>query len=103
MTSVIAVLLVWTAAYLGWQAWGVDRACWASSAWGHEAEGLAVKLGLIGTGVGIILTIKAALASTSPLSALQTAFFSMICGVAASAIIARMTNSLEAGIERGRR
>jgi len=112
MTSVIAALFVVTAAWLGWQAWNVERVeavglfraeSVSSSDFGHLAEGLAVRLGLIGTGIGIVLTIKASLASTNPLSALQTAFFSMICGVAASSIIAVMTYSLESGIRRARR
>jgi len=117
MTSAIAALFVVTAAWLGWQAWDTDDppryfapgmlAAWQperpNADFGHLAEGLAVRLGLIGTGIGIVLTIKASLASTNPLSALQTAFFSMICGVAASSIIAVMTYSLESGIRRARR
>src|ERR1700749_935349 len=98
MTSVIAVLFVGTALWLGRQAWLLEN-----NGWGDRAEGLAVKCGLIGTGVGIILTIKAALASASPLAALQTAFFSMICGVAASSIISVMQFSLESGIARERK
>lgn len=98
MTSLIAVLFVGTALWLGWQAWWLEN-----NGWGDRAEGLAVKCGLIGTGIGIILTIKAALASASPLAALQTAFFSMICGVAASSIISVMTFALESGITRERR
>ena len=95
MTSVIAVLFVGTAVWLGWQAWELEN-----NGWGDRAESLAVKFGLIGTGVGIILTIAATLASASPLSALQTAFFSMISGVAASSVISIMTFNLERGIAR---
>lgn len=105
MTSAIAALFVVTAVWLGWQAWEAD-AVWepnVSSDFGRLAEKLAVRFGLIGTGVGIILTVKAALASATPLSALQTAFFSMISGVAAASIIAVMTHSLKAGIARARR
>lgn len=98
MTSVIACLFVGTAVWLGRQAWTLEN-----NGWGDRAESLAVKFGLIGTGVGIILTIKAALASASPLAALQTAFFSMVCGVAASSIISIMTFSLDAGIRRTRK
>ena len=100
MTSAIAALFVVTAFWLGFQTWRDDG---GDASFGHLAEGLAVRLGLIGTGIGIILTIKASLASANPLAALQTAFFSMICGVAASSIIAVMTFSLESGIARARR
>jgi hypothetical protein len=118
MTSAIAALFVVTAAWLGRQAWFADEEpkligldykgerVWGrvnvDSDFGHLAEKLAVRFGLIGTGVGIILTIKASLASASPLSALQTAFFSMICGVAAASLIAAMTFSLERGLKRAR-
>ncbi len=116
MTSVIAALFVVTCCYLGRQAWMADGGGWVidptthlivpsgvDATFGHLAEGLAVRLGLIGTGIGIVLTIKASLASANPLSALQTAFFSMICGVAASSLIAVMTYSLERGIEGARK
>ena len=114
MTSAIAVLVVVTAVWLGWQAWEIDSVASfmrkypggtlnANADFGHLAESLAVKLGLIGTGVGIMMTIVASLQSTNPLMALRTAFFSMICGVAASALISLMTHNLETGIKRAGR
>ena len=104
MTSAIAALFVVSAVWIGWQAWRADDDAWNTSAdFGHLTEKLAVRFGLIGTGIGIMLTIKAHLAASDPLSALQTAFFSMICGVAAASIIAAMTFSLERGLKRAHR
>jgi len=68
MTSAIAVLVVVTAAWLGWQAWEIDSVSSfmrkypggtlnGNADFGHLAESLAVKLGLIGTGVGVMMTL----------------------------------------------
>ena len=114
MTSAIAVLVVVTAAWLGWQAWEIDSVSSFmrkypgatlndNADFGHLAESLAVKLGLIGTGVGVMMTISASLQSANPLDALRTAFFSFICGAAASALISLMTHNLESGIKRAGR
>jgi predicted ABC-type exoprotein transport system permease subunit len=120
MTSVIAVLFVGTAVWLGWQAWladgpGVFYLDWAnraqkhfdridvSSDFGHLAERLAVMAGFVGTAIGLSLQAKSLAGGATSFTALATSLFTTASGGTAAALIALMTFNLEAGIRRGRK
>lgn len=126
MTSVIGGLFVLTAVVLGREAWRADSAgprpvispisgrVWdhkaqkwgspqATADFGHLAERLAVMAGLAGTGIGLSLQAHALAGGASSFTALATSLFTMICGVAAAALIALMTFNLERGMRRGAR
>jgi len=111
MTSVIGVLLVGTAAYLGAQAWKVESNPSAldllrgapDSSWGHLSERLCVMAGFVGTAIGLSLQAKALAAGSTSFTALATSLFTTACGGVAAALIAVMTFNLEAGIRRASR
>lgn len=113
MTSVIAVLFVGTAVWLGWQAWNVDRLrpvgvfggaeSTASADFGHEAKVLCTSLGMLGTTVGLSLQAKALMNGSASFGALSTALFTTACGMAGFIMISLMVLNLEAGIKRARR
>lgn len=98
-TSAIAVLLIVTAIYLGWQAWLADTGR-GSSEFGHLAERLAVMVGFVGTAIGLSLQAKALVSGSASFGALSTSLFTTASGGVAAAIIAVLTFSLETGIRR---
>lgn len=100
MTSVIAVVFLGTAAWLGWQAWRVDA---ADPSFGHLAERLLPMLGLFGTAFGLSLQAKALAAGGAGFAPLATSLYCTACGVLAAALVAVMTFNLEAGIRRAQR
>jgi hypothetical protein len=118
MTSVIAALFIWTAAWLGWQAWRVgeppDRDLQfdgipgvkvvevpASSAeFGHLAERLCVMAGFVGTAIGLSLQAKSLAGGATSFTALATSLFTTASGGTAAALIAIMTFNLETGTKR---
>ena len=101
MTSVIAALFVGSAAYLGWLAWNVSAT--TDTGFGHLAERLAVMIGFVGTAMGLSLQAKALAGGAASFEALATSLFTTVCGGVAAALIAVMTYSLEAGVEREKR
>jgi hypothetical protein len=101
MTSVIAALFVGTAVYLGWLAWNVSAT--TDAGFGHLAERLAVMIGFVGTAMGLSLQAKALAAGSASFEALATSLFTTVTGGAAAALIAIMTYSLEAGVQREKR
>jgi hypothetical protein len=113
MTSVIAVLFVGAAAWLGRQAWRADDdpvvECpgvvvpYADADFGHLAERLCVMAGFVGTAIGLSMQAKALAGGATSFTALATSLFTTSSGGTAAALIAVMTYSLEAGIRRARR
>jgi hypothetical protein len=118
MTSVIGVLLVGSAAWLGWQAWRIgepmsdDRgrngapssfAFLPSSNYGHLAERLCVMAGFVGTAIGLSLQAKSLAGGATSFAALATSLFTTASGGTAAGLIAIMTFNLEAGIRRAPR
>jgi hypothetical protein len=118
MTSVVGVLFLGTAGWLGWQAWKVDdQALGAddrgndlvrddrapSSDFGHLAERLAVMAGFVGTAIGLSLQAKSLAGGATSFVALATSLFTTATGGTAAALIAIMTFNLESGIRRVRR
>ena len=113
MTSAIAVLFVVTAAWLGWQAWNVERVeavglfraeSVSSSDFGHSAERWSVMLGLLGTTLGLSLQAHALQASgTSSFGALATSLYTTGSGILSALLIGVMVFSLESGIRRARK
>jgi hypothetical protein len=114
MTSVIAGLAVFMAAYLGLKAWQTDDAAsWRFGAararfyptmpdasLGHLAEKLAVMVGMLGTVIGLSLQLKATHGSVDSLAAFSTQFSSTGCGIVAAIVIALMTHNVEAAARR---
>ena len=120
MTSVIAVLFVVTAAYLGRLAWmaddpkeiylGLDTYGHrivgrneVSSDFGHNAERWAVMLGFVGTAIGLSLQAKSLAGGSTSFTALATSLFTTASGGTAAILIGVMTYSLEQGIRRARK
>jgi hypothetical protein len=115
----IGLLFVWTAVWLGWQAWRVeDNAAavyrWATTdemascpsqvdaSFGKLVELLCPAIGMLGTVVGLSLAFKDA-GSPEMFKGAATAFYSTGCGITAMILVMLMTASLEAGIRRARR
>jgi hypothetical protein len=113
----IGLLFVWTAVWLGWQAWRADIR-WtnvtaglssprfnyhpedglADASFGREAEKWCVAIGLIGTVIGLILQAKAGPGELN-FTALQTTG----CGALGYLLTAILSSNLESGIRRSRR
>ena len=119
MTSVIAVLFVVTAAYLGRLAWmaddpkeiylGLDTYGHrivgrneVSSDFGHNAERWAVMLGLLGTTLGLSLQARSLAGGSTSFGALATSLYTTGTGIVAALLIGVMVFSLDAGIRRAR-
>ena len=103
MTSLIAVLFVGAALYLGLQAWRLgDRSPHPapSADFGHLAERLCVMAGFVGTAIGLSLQAKALAGGSTSFVALATSLFTTATGGVSAALIAVMTFNLEAGIRR---
>jgi len=114
MTSVIAVIFVGAAIYLGWQAWLADDEHLKSddahssvvsapaSDFGHLAERLSVMAGFVGTAIGLSLQAQALAGGATSFTALATSLFTTACGGVSAALLAVMTFNLEAGLRRAR-
>jgi hypothetical protein len=105
MSSLIAVLFVGTAIWLGWQAWRVDDANpEADASWGHDAERLSVICGFVGTAGGLAMQMQTmATAGIASLAYLGTSLFTTLAGGVSAGLILLMTRNLEQGIKRSRR
>ena len=119
MTSTIAVAFVGTALYLGWASWRFDRAvnrdrfqkAMADVGIGHNAADVVMRLGLLGTVIGLSLQAQAmaAINFDDPNNliafikvvalALGSAFFATGCGIVGSIGINIMTANLNYFIE----
>jgi hypothetical protein len=113
MTSVIAVIFVGAAVYLGWQAWLADDSRQPTnddgpssavhppvSDFGHLAERLSVMAGFVGTAIGLSLQAQALAGGATSFTALATSLFTTACGGVSAALLAVMTFNLEVGIRR---
>lgn len=118
----IGALFVWTAIWLGWQAWLVDtqpKTVWwmrpqgtptssvisapeVSASFGHLVELLCPAIGMLGTVVGLSLAFKDA-GSSAMFAGARTAFFSTGAGIVAMILTMALTFNLERGIARARR
>ena len=113
----IGALFVWTAVWLGWQAWRINTPTrWAAtfggghkridpdvdSAFGHLVELLCPAIGMLGTVVGLSLAFRNA-GTPEMMAGAATAFYSTGCGIVAMILTMALTYSLEAGIARARR
>lgn len=119
----IGALFVWTAIWLGRQAWRVDTpehyegdAGWhrgtlpsarlipvphVDASFGHLVELVFPAIGMLGTVAGLSLAFKDA-GSPEMLRGAATAFYSTGCGITAMILTMFLTASLEAGIRRAR-
>ena len=115
MTSVIGVLFVGSAVWLGREAWRIgdppsdDSGCsnpgsffifLPSCDYGHLAERLCVMAGFVGTAIGLSLQAKSLAGGATSFTALATSLFTTASGGIAAALIAIMTFNLEAGTRR---
>lgn len=114
----IGALFVWTAIWLGWQAWLTDSDPYcgtdehgayeegpgsrSDASFGHLVELLCPAIGMLGTVVGLSLAFKDA-GSSAMFAGARTAFFSTGAGIIAMILTMAMTYSLECGIRRARR
>lgn len=115
MTSVIAVLFLVTAGWLGWQAWladeppQIDGEDWdslksrANADFGHLAALLSPALGMLGTAIGLSLQAKALVNGAASFGALSTALFTTACGIAGFILISVLVFNVEAGVRRAGR
>ena len=94
MTSAIALLFVVAVARIGVSAWrGGDL---RTVEFGHWASVWTVKLGLVGTAIGISLQANVlATSGIASLGALSTALYTTACGVGASLLIEICAYNLE--------
>jgi threonine/homoserine/homoserine lactone efflux protein len=117
----IGLLFVWTAVWLGWQAWRADIR-WtnvtaglssprfnyhpedglADASFGHLVQLLCPAIGMLGTVVGLSLAFKDA-GSPEMFKGATTAFFSTGVGITAMILVMVLTANLESGIRRARR
>ena len=121
MTSVIAGLFVFSAGYIGRQAWhlaptylGPETTHWIAmgladppirvppidASYGHFAVRLCVMAGLIGTSVGLSLQAKALVGGSAQFLPLATSLYTTGAGVVAAFLLEIMTWNLETGIRR---
>jgi hypothetical protein len=115
MTSLIGVLFVASAAWLGWQAWQIGDpmldvktrssapssfAFLPSPDYGHLAERLCVMAGFVGTAIGLSLQAKSLAGGATSFTPLATSLFTTATGGTAAALIAIMTFNLEVGVRR---
>ncbi len=115
----IGALFVWTAVWLGWQAWCVEPAAGAVYRWattdekapcpsqadahfGHLMQLMFPAIGMLGTVVGLSLAFRNA-GTPEMMAGAATAFYSTGCGIVAMILTMGLTYSLENGIARARR
>ena len=118
----IGVLFVWTAVWLGWQAWRVDalpKVTWwmrpdgrptssvnlitePDAGFGHLMQLMFPAIGMLGTVVGLSLAFRNA-GTPEMMAGAATAFYSTGCGIVAMILTMALTYSLESGIARTRR
>lgn len=97
-TSVIAGLVVFSALYLGWQAWSVGPN--TSVAFGLYATGICPLIGLFGTATGLRANIVALTVGSSGLAPLGTSLVTMQMGVLGALILGALVFNLQVGVGR---
>ena len=115
MTSVIGIVFLGTAAWLGWQAWHLGNiavrfrirslreqaiADNVDASFGHLAERVLPMVGLFGTAFGLSMQAKSLSGGAAAFMPLATSLYCTACGVLAAALVALMTFNLEQGIRR---
>jgi hypothetical protein len=115
MSSVVAALVVGTAAYIGWLCWRIPDASYRSRSlaeiseiedaaeWGGIAADLCPAIGLAGTIYGLAQQAVALKEGGDVLALLGTALFSTLCGVTGFAIVLVLSHILNASLRRARR
>jgi predicted permease len=115
MSSVIAALVVGTAAYIGWLCWRVPDACSRgarlaevseiedAAEWGGIAADLCPAIGLAGTIYGLAQQAVALKEGGDVLALLGTALFSTLSGVTGFAIVLILSHVLNSSLRRARR
>ena len=115
MSSLIAALVVGTAAYIGWLCWRIpddglrggrlDKVVEIEDAseWGGIAADLCPAIGLAGTIYGLAQQAVALKEGGDVLALLGTALFSTLCGVTGFAIVLILSHILNSSLRRVRR
>jgi hypothetical protein len=115
MSSVVAALVVGTAAYIGWLCWRIPDAEVGSgrldkvseiedaAEWGGIAADLCPAIGLAGTIYGLAQQAAALREGGDVLALLGTALFSTLCGVTGFAIVLVLSHILSSSLRRARR
>ena len=115
MSSLIATLVVGTAAYIGWLSWRVPETgsrgvrlsqvveIEDAAEWGGIAADLCPALGLAGTIYGLAQQAVALKQGGDVLALLGTALFSTLCGVTGFAIVLILSHMLNSSLRRARR
>jgi hypothetical protein len=115
MSSLIAALVVGTAAYIGWLSWRVPETDLRgvrlaevveiedAAEWGGVAADLCPALGLAGTIYGLAQQAVALKQGGDVLALLGTALFSTLCGVTGFAIVLILSHILNSSLRRARR
>jgi predicted permease len=115
MSSLIAALVIGTAAYIGWLCWRVpddglrggrlDEVVEIEDAseWGGIAADLCPAIGLAGTIYGLAQQAVALKEGGDVLALLGTALFSTLCGVTGFAIVLILSHILNSSLRRVRR
>ena len=112
MTSVIGVLFLGSAAYLGREGWLVEEQRTEDGGpigdpsfvlrspsfdYSHLAERLCVMAGFVGTAIGLSLQAKALAGGATSFTALATSLFTTAAGGTAAAVIAIRPSTLRLG------
>jgi hypothetical protein len=115
MSSLVAALVVGTAAYIGWLCWRVPDAgsragkvgeiveIEDAAEWGGIAADLCPAIGLAGTIYGLAQQAVALRAGGDVLALLGTALFSTLCGVTGFAIVLILSHVLNSSLRKARR
>lgn len=98
MTSAIAVLVVFAAVYIGWEAWTLGPT--SNAYFGLLVMALCPLLGLYGTSTGLQANIAALASGSSGLTPLGTSLVTMRVGVLGLIIMSGLVFNLEWGIRR---
>ena len=98
MTSVIAVLFLVSASYLG-------RICWSagprsSPAFGHFAVRLSVMAGIVGTSIGLSLQARSLIGGSAAFLPLATSLYTTVVGATSAILLEILTFNLEVGIKK---
>ena len=85
--------------WLGWQAWRIDH---ADASYGHLVSLLCPAIGMLGTVVGLSLSLSKVGDPVQMIASAHTAFYSTGAGIVGMIVVMLMTHSLEVGIKRAR-
>ena len=115
LSSVVAALVIGTAAYIGWLCWRIPEAGASSGGvsdvleieeaaeWGPVAADLCPAIGLAGTIYGLAQQALVLKEGGDVLPLLGTALFSTLCGVTGFAIVVILSHVLNSSLRRARR